>query len=63
MTAAVGAPIDERRWEEYELSEPTDTADSFLYRIILDKTAGSYWIMRSGGVSGVPAVFGPGRAH
>ena len=47
--------------EIFTLPTRPNTADMFVYRIILDHKTGHYWIERSGGFAGGTTIFGPGE--
>ncbi len=47
--------------EVYAVRPTPGAEDAFGYTIYLDHQTGEYWIVRTGGVAGGTAVFGPGK--
>ena len=47
--------------EVYDLLIQPGSNDTFRYRVMLDKSKGTYWIIKSGGLAGRTDFFGPGR--
>jgi hypothetical protein len=43
----------------YNLPERPNSADTFLYKVVVCKPDRKYWILRSGGFSGHSILFGP----
>jgi hypothetical protein len=45
--------------EVYDVPPNPKANDAFTYRVLLNKTERTYWIIRSGGFAGKTTVFGP----
>jgi hypothetical protein len=47
--------------ELYQMPKRTEREDSFAWRIVLDRSTGRYWIIRSGGFAPKTIVYGPAK--
>jgi hypothetical protein len=54
-------PMDPSTIEVFNLPVRPGEADSFQYKVIMDRKSRKYWIIRTGGIAGRTSVFGPGH--